>query len=412
MNRSLTIGFFCLMTVVVAGLIIGCQRSLLRVYIEVDGETRTLQTEAETIRALLQEADISLGDLDRVNPDLNFSVQPDLTVRVIRVSEEMESERRRLPYKRRTVINEALAPGEQRMAQLGVDGQEEITTRITYEDGEEVSRVQVSKVVLQEPVEEILIIGAQPSATSVSFEGIIAFLSGGNAWVMKDNSSARRPLTTESDLDGRVFDLSADGSKLLYSRVVSEALDAPLNELWLADTRIVGERPISLPIQGVLQAYLSPSTISRTVIAYTTAERVPSQPGWRANNDLWLWDMASSISASVELVAANTNGLYPWWGSNFQWSPNGQKFAFSNASQVGVIDVLSKTVTVLADYTPFETNSTWIWVPAVSWSPDSRFIATVLPNQGLEGERPETSPYFDLWLLAADGTLTIREWPA
>jgi len=385
----------------------GCQRSLLRVYIEVDHGTRTLETNATTVRELLAEAGIALGELDRVNPDLNFSVKPEMTIRVIRVSEETETQIVSIPFERQIVTNEAFPPGEQRLAQLGENGQEEIVTRISFEDGREVSRAQISKMVIKEPVAEILVVGAKKAASSVPIEGVAAYLSGGNAWMMKDSSDARRPLTTKGDLDGRVFDLSPDGSKLLFTRLISEAVDAPLNELWLVDTRIVGEEPISLPIKGVLYAAWSPR-LTETVIAYSTAERVASQPGWRANNDLWLWDITQEISSAVEIVAPNTDGLYAWWGTNYAWSPAGNAFAYANANQVGVIDVLSKTVTILMEFAPYQTNSNWVWAPTVSWSPNSKLVATVIHGLPQQNEKPEASPVFDLWLLAADGRLKVK----
>ena len=391
----------------------GCgslSRAPVPVHIEIDSGTRHLETNAETVRQVLAEAGIVLGNLDRVNPDLNRSIRPDMTIRVIRVAEETESETISIPFERRIMVNEALPPGEQRLAQLGQNGQEEIVTKITYENGREVSRVQLSKTVVQEAVEEILVVGAEQESESISFEGVIAYLSGGNAWLMRGNNTTRRPVTTEGDLDGRVFDLNPDGSKLLYTRTVTDVIDAPLNELWMVETRIVGEAPISLPIQGIIYAEWSPVP-TETIIAYSTAERVPSQPGWRANNDLWLWDTSKDIDQAEEIVPANTSGLYAWWGATYAWSPDGNSFAYANPGQVGVIDILSKTVTTLKEFAPYETNSDWAWAPTVSWSPDGRFIATVIHGEPLENEAPaESSPVFDVWLLSKDGQIKVKAW--
>lgn len=386
-----------------------CQRSLNRIIVNVDNETRTIETNVKTVRELLAETNISLGNLDRVNPDLNYSLEPDMTVKVIRVTEMIDTITRTLAFERRVIVNEALGPGEQRLSQLGVSGQEEIVTKIVYEDGLETERITLAETVTQAPIEEILIVGVEKSETSVPINGLVTYLSGGNAWLMKDNSDTRRPITMGGDLDGRVFDLSADGTALLYSRTISEAVDAPLNELWTLDTRIVGEHPNPLPITGVLYAEWSPS-MTETIIAYSTADRVASQPGWRAKNDLWLWDPNTPISDAVEVLPSNTSGLYSWWGSNFTWSPNGKMIAFANANQVGVINVVSQTVTSLITFTPYETNSTWVWVPTVAWSPDSRFIAATVHGPPTQGESPEASPIFDLWLFSVDGTLKVKVW--
>jgi hypothetical protein len=177
----------------------------------------------------------------------------------------------------------------------------------------------------------------------------------------------------------------------------------------MIDTRIVGEEPVSLPIKGVLYAEWSP-ILTDTRIAYSTAERVPSQPGWRANNDLWLWDINEVISEAIEIAPPNTRGFYPWWGTNFTWSPNGQMFAYANANQIGIIDVISQTVTPLVEFAPYQTNSEWVWVPALSWSPNSQFIAAVIHGPPLQNEHPEASQVFDLWLIAADGSVKAKVW--
>ncbi len=384
-----------------------CQRGDIRVFIEVDHGMLTHRTTANTVGQVLQESNIELDDLDRVKPDLYVQIQPEMHIQVIRVTESTEVITHTLPYEQRVVINEALPAGEQRLAQLGVNGEEVVTIGITYEDGQEVSRTELSRIVAQAPVEEILVVGGQNDIAPVTFNGVVTYLSGGNAWLMKENNTARRLLTTSGDLDGHVFSLAPNTEKLIYTRVTTDVIDAPLNELWMVNTRIVGEKPISLPIKGVLYAEWSP-IVTDTRIAYSTAERVASQPGWRANNDLWLWDTTQPIDTAQQIIAANTKGLYPWWGTNFAWSPNGEKFAFATADEIGIVDAISGTITSLVNFAPYETHSDWVWVPTLSWSPNSKFIATTVHGEPLENEAPEASQVFDLWLFAADGSIQAK----
>jgi hypothetical protein len=225
-------------------------------------------------------------------------------------------------------------------------------------------------------------------------------------------------LTTAGDLDGRVFDLSSDGRRLLYTRKLTDELELPLNELWLASTTIVGEEPITLGVQGVLQAEWSP-VITSSLLAYSTAERVANPPGWRANNDLWLLPVPSkedkSATRPVQVLPANTQGLYPWWGTSFTWSPNGDKLAYTRADQIGIVDLaitdtltLSNSLTSLLDFTPLETFSEWVWVPQLTWSPEGKFIAASVHGPPLAAEPAEESQIFDLWLLSVDGTVKVK----
>jgi hypothetical protein len=211
-----------------------------------------------------------------------------LTIVVTRVTEEVETERMVVPYEQQIIVNEALPPGESRIAQLGVNGEDEISIRVTFEDGEEVSRTEISRATVIAAIPEIVVVGPTETLPSVSVDGVIAYISGGNAWLMRSSSSSRRALTTHAQLDGRVFSLSPGWTQsTLYNPLTGE-IGLPLNEMWLASTTIVGEPPLTTGIQGVLQASWSP-VISPALVAFSTAERTPNAPGWQANNDLWLY---------------------------------------------------------------------------------------------------------------------------
>jgi dipeptidyl aminopeptidase/acylaminoacyl peptidase len=301
------------------------------------------------------------------------------------------------------------------LAQLGVNGEEEISIRIVYEDDVEVSRTEISRVTVIEPAPEILIIGPQGELPSVPIEGAITYLSNGNAWLMRNSSGSRRALTTEGNLDSRVFSLSPDGRRLLYTQKLTDEIELPLNELWWASTTIVGETPITLGIQGVLHAEWSP-VVTQSLIAYSTAERTANPPGWRANNDLWLLNLSEENPAKakpVKLITPNTQGLYPWWGTTFTWSPDGERLAYARPDQIGIINLtfsstLTATLTPLVDFTPLKTFSEWVWTPGLSWSPDGKFIAATTHGPPLASEPAEESQVFDLWLLSVDGKISVK----
>jgi Tol biopolymer transport system component len=399
---------------IVTLIIAACQNQPNQIFIEVDGRRQALTTDAATVREALDQADIVLSPLDRVSPDLYAKLEPGLVIVVVRVIEEIETQREIIPFERQTVVNEALARGETRLAQLGVNGEDEISIRVVYEDGKEVSRTEISRTTIIEPAPEILVIGPQDTLPPVPVEGTIAYLSNGNAWIMRNSSSGRRALTTGGDLDERVFALSQGGRQLLYTTHLTDNIELPLNEMWLASTTIVGEKPISLGIQGVLQAEWSP-VVSQSLVVYSTAERTANPPGWRANNDLWLLNLEDSSPRPVEILAPNTAGLYPWWGTTFTWSPDGTALAYARADQAGIINLSGRAkldagedIIPLVDFSSFQTFSDWVWTPHISWSPDSQFIVLTLHGPPLAEEPAEESQVFDLWLIGRDGNLSVQ----
>ncbi|MFN2220424.1 MAG: G5 domain-containing protein, partial [Anaerolineae bacterium] len=212
-----------------------------------------------TVRDLLEAGGVEVGPLDQVEPDLYMGITEGMSVVVTRVTETFVTEKQTLPFDRKTVKSEGVPEGEHRLLQAGSNGELEITYRVTLEDGVEVDRKEVSRQVLAQPVDETVLIGVQGALTSVPISGTIAYLSGGNAWIMRQSNDLRRNLTGSGDLDGRVFALSRDGVRLLFTRSMSGADDSTINSLWLARTSLVGEEPQYLGFTNVVWAEWAPN---------------------------------------------------------------------------------------------------------------------------------------------------------
>ena len=397
--------------------LVACQNSptAKNVTLKVDGQSRSLTTEATTVRELLAEAKVTLSNLDHVKPDLYTTLDDGLTIIITRVTEEVVVRHEIIPFDQQIVTNEALAPNETRLAQLGVNGEEAISVRLVFENGVQVSQTEISRQVVTPAVPEIMVIGPVRELPPVAFEGTISYLSNDRAWLMRDNTNNRRILANGSQFDGHVFELSPDGRYLLYTQPISNQIDLPLNELWLASTTIVGEEPQPLKLTGVLHAAWSP-IISPALIAYSTAERTVSAPGWKAHNDLWLFNPLAKSAKPLAILPPNTEGLYAWWGSHFVWSPDGQRLAYARPDQIGIITFtvqspLTYNITPLFTFTPFETLSEWAWTPSLSWSPDGQFIAATVHGRPVATESAAESQQFDLWLLQVDDTLRVKIAP-
>ena len=403
-----------------------------------DGETRTLTTEALTVRDLLAEAEVTLDEDDRVVPVEPAFVEDGMTVRVVRVETRTESERREIPFERRTVRDASIPVGETRLLEPGAAGIEELTYRITVEDGVEVDRLLVRRVTLQEPRTEVILVGVQAELKPVPITGTVAYVADQNAWVMQGTSPNQRRLTHAGDLDGRVFALSPGGSHLLFTRVPTSVLPsggdvaptvppgggdegegqtAPLNTLWLIETAAVDAQPVRLEAEeGVLWAgwesrcQVKPAGTGCR-IAYATGTPAEGSPGWRAENDLWVARPRPSDGRLIgqrRIVEPSAGGAYGWWGTAYAWSPDGRSLAYARADEVGVVRTGDGVQVPLARFPPYRTYAPWVWAPTVSWSPEGEFVVTTLHGSAPTGEAPEDSPAFDVWVLAADGTITAE----
>ncbi len=386
----------------------------LRVTVIADGETRTVTTDAETVGELLTRLGITLDEDDRVTPPETVLLTDGMTVHVVRVEVRTEVQQQIIPYGRETVRDATVPVGQTRLLRAGTNGVEELTYVITLEDGVEVERRLARRVTVQEPQNEILLIGAREEVTSVPISGTIAYLSAHNAWVMRGTTGSRRRLTATGDLDGRVFDLSPDGTRLLFTRAATET--DVLNTLWVMDTVTTGAEPVSLQERNVIWAAWAPDG---QWIAFSTGAPREAPPGWEAANDLYLArlvvgrDGTFSLQNRRRVLGPTAGGTYGWWGTTYAWAPARSKagesslpailLAYARADEVGIIDLeAAKIETVpLIRFPPFRTYGAWAWVPTVSWSPEGHFVVTVVHGPSPTGEAPEDSPVFDLYALEA-----------
>ncbi len=382
-----------------------------------DGKTHEITTKALTVRDLLEEIDVTLDADDRVTPAEPTLIEEGLTVRVIRIETRIETEEREIPYERRTVHDASIPAGESQLLEPGVTGIEELTYRVTLENDVEVDRRLVRQTTLQEPRAEVILVGARKEQKPVSITGTIAYTANQNAWLMQRMSLNRKRLTHTGDLDGRVFSLSADGTHVLFTRAPTETGESgPLNTFWVLDASAANAEPVRLEVDSVLWAAWEPGCDvsdgdSRCRIAYTNGTTTESDPGWRAENDLWIArprPATGDLIAKREVVEPSEESSYTWWGTTYAWSPDGQRLAYARADEVGIIRAYDGELEVRYPFPPYRTYAPWVWTPSVDWFPEGAYVITTLHGPPPTGETPEDSPVFDVWALSAEGTITAE----
>jgi resuscitation-promoting factor RpfB len=207
----------------------------------------------KTVQDALNAAKVTLSQTDRVNPPSYTTLTNGMVITVTRVREEFETRQIIIPFERQELRNESLPSGETRLVQAGQTGLTETTIRHVFENGTETGTSTVSETVLQAPVPEIVMVGVQSPFAPLSIPGKLVYLTGGNAWLMQDSTSNRRPLVTSADLDGHIFSLSPDGKWLLFSRKSTLPNDQQINTLWAVSTTDQPAIPVDLKIANVVQ---------------------------------------------------------------------------------------------------------------------------------------------------------------
>jgi hypothetical protein len=381
-------------------------QGLITVIISADNnELRVKITSGSTVQEALKTAQISLNDLDRVEPSLFTILSEESLVRVIRVKEEFYTKQVVIPFEHQELRNEALLEGDSRLSQPGINGLEEITYRRAFEDGIEVSDTQVKSVIIKDAIPEVVMVGSRSTFTPFKIPGKIAYLSAGNAWVIETSTDNRRCVVPTGDLDGRIFSLSKNGDFLLFTRISN--VEKTVNSLWVASLKSNPAQLIDLKVENVVHfAEFDPGS---SVVAYSTAEWRETSPGWHANNDLYDVTVGESglVSSPKLDIGANTGGVYGWWGNNYSWAPDQFRFLYSRPDGIGIIDNRNGTLKPILNITPYQTGGNWAWVSEAAWSPDGNVVYAVNHNS-TEDNRATVSQEFDLIAIPlTGGTLVV-----
>ncbi len=347
-----------------------------------------------SVQSVLEKAGLTLSPLDRTEPPSFTLVTEPMTIKIIRVVEEYEVEEIVIPFEHQTVRNESLPEGETLLIQAGENGLQRITYRTVLENGVQTSRTVFEVVNVREARPEIMMIGAQALFTPVEIQGRLVFLLAGNAWMMENSTANRRPVLTTGDLDGRVFSLSPDGSWLLCTRS-SGMNENEINTLWAVNLSSRETDPIDLQTSNIIH-YAGWDPDGGLAIYYSSVEPRSTAPGWQANNDLIRLSFTANgtIESRETILAANSGGVYGWWGTNFVWSPDGDRLAYARPDSVGLVDFEGKSTRTLIELIPYQTGGDWAWVPGLSWSSDSQLLYTVTHAPLEEAHRQELSPLF------------------
>ena len=395
---------------ILVALLSGCsvlnQNDAISVVLVNSGITTTLSTnDGTTVEQLLKTNQVTLNATDRVTPPLNTILTGGETIQVVRITEEFSIIESVLEFEQQTIKNESLPEGQTVLIQSGVNGLVQTTYRIQYEDGSEVSRSEVKREIIQPAKPEILMIGVQSPFSAVEFEGLIAYISSSNAWIMENDTGNRRVVAVTGDLDGRVFSISPDREWLLYSRASGNQTTEHINSLWIVNLVESNAIPIDTHIEDVVH-YADWIPGEPRTFMYSTVEPRATVPGWQANNDLRLYEFSESgkVLNDEVLVGANSGGLYGWWGTTFQWSLDGNRMAFSRPDSIGLVNTESGKFQILLEFVPYQPKTDWAWVPPIAWSPNGSILYTSVNNKNPQD--PVSSEY-DLTALLVEDVVSI-----
>lgn len=136
----------------------------IKVKVTADGKTKEYSTTCKTVEDLLKKENITLDEDDElsVKNDAKLKDQMEIVIKRIEYKEEKKTEK--VSYGTVEEYDSSMDAGNSKLTREGQTGEKEVTYKVKYADGKEVSREAVSEKVTKQPVDEIITYGTKEVA--------------------------------------------------------------------------------------------------------------------------------------------------------------------------------------------------------------------------------------------------------
>lgn len=126
-----------------------------------DGAELKISALNGTVGDVLKLAGITLGENDYTEPSADTPAENEMVITVFRVEIKTVTENEVIKFKTVTESDNSMALGDSSIKVQGVNGEKSVTYEITYVNGEEISRKELTSKVTKQAVDEVKTVGTQ-----------------------------------------------------------------------------------------------------------------------------------------------------------------------------------------------------------------------------------------------------------
>ncbi|OIJ14475.1 hypothetical protein BKP35_06905 [Anaerobacillus arseniciselenatis] len=145
--------------------------SAFAVTLNSDGEKKEVWTTSTTVADFLEAEEITLGELDRVEPEKEKFVKANSEINVVRVEKVTDVVEEATNFATVSRNDNSLTRGTEREVQKGEQGKVAKHYEVIFENGEEISRELIKTETVQESTDRIVAVGTKPVEQQVSRGG-------------------------------------------------------------------------------------------------------------------------------------------------------------------------------------------------------------------------------------------------
>lgn len=154
-------------TVLYDGLVVKLTNAY-HVTVTADGVSTALLIGEGTVADALQQANVSLGEIDEVQPAVSEALFDNLEITVYRVTYAQRTVNEKIAFVKKTVKSSSMYEGQSEITQAGQNGEKTVTYRDKIVDGVYASSEVLSETVLNESVPQITTVGTKQKAVAVA----------------------------------------------------------------------------------------------------------------------------------------------------------------------------------------------------------------------------------------------------
>ncbi|MEH7463438.1 ubiquitin-like domain-containing protein [Bacillus thuringiensis] len=145
------------------------------VTLHVGGQEQQVWSTSTTVANFLKERQVSLSEMDRVEPALQEVMQQNMKVKVVRVEKVSDAVEEPIPYTEVRQEDSSLRKGTEKVIQEGIEGKKKKVFAVIKEDGNEVLRNLQKEEIMQEEKSRIVAVGTKEEEHILGdAEGVVA----------------------------------------------------------------------------------------------------------------------------------------------------------------------------------------------------------------------------------------------
>lgn len=131
------------------------------VILNADSTSSTISAIGSTVADVISLAGISLDGDDYVEPALDTAIEDGMEITVYRVTVKTETRKETIKFSTETKQNSDMDTGTSEIEVAGQNGEKQVEYKVTYINGREASKEELSSTVTKEPVTEVKVVGTK-----------------------------------------------------------------------------------------------------------------------------------------------------------------------------------------------------------------------------------------------------------